>query len=99
MNAFMYACMHMYYVCMRVNNLDLVQKTLPLVYNRYRWYVTIFSSGVAWDSKRLVIFSLRLIYVVTFFYGVSDCGSDHNLLIADVNIKLKRIKRTKLPPK
>ena len=25
----------------------------------------------------------------------ADCGTDHNLLIADVKIKLKRIKRTK----
>ena len=28
-----------------------------------------------------------------------DCGTDHNLLIADVNIKLKRIKRAKQTPK
>ena len=29
----------------------------------------------------------------------ADCGTDHNLLIADVKIKLKRIKRTKQPTK
>ena len=29
----------------------------------------------------------------------ADCGTYHNLLIADVKIKLKRIKRTKLLPK
>ena len=31
--------------------------------------------------------------------GNNDCGTDHDVLIADVKIKLKRIKRTKLPPK
>ena len=35
---------------------------------------------------------------VTTLHG-ADCGTDHNVLIADVQIKLKRIKRTKLPPK
>ena len=29
----------------------------------------------------------------------ADCGTDHNLLIADVKIKLKRIKRAKHTPK
>ena len=29
----------------------------------------------------------------------ADCGTDHNLLIADVNIKVKRIKRAKRTPK
>ena len=29
----------------------------------------------------------------------ADCGTDHNLLIADVKIKLKRIKRGKQTPK
>ena len=29
----------------------------------------------------------------------ADCGADHNLLIADVKIKLKRIKRVKQTPK
>ena len=29
----------------------------------------------------------------------ADCGTDRNLLITDVKIKLKRIKTTKLPPK
>ena len=29
----------------------------------------------------------------------ADCGTDHNLLIADVKIKLKRIKRAKQTPK
>ncbi len=35
---------------------------------------------------------------VTTLHG-ADCGTDHNVLIADVQIKLKRIKRTKIPPK
>ena len=29
----------------------------------------------------------------------ADCGTDHNLLIADIKIKLKRIKRVKHSPK
>ena len=29
----------------------------------------------------------------------ADCGTDHNLLIADVKIKFKRIKRSKPTPK
>ena len=29
----------------------------------------------------------------------ADCGTDHNLLIADIKIKLKRIKRAKQTPK
>ena len=29
----------------------------------------------------------------------ADCGTDHNLLIADINIKLERIQRSKQTPK
>ena len=28
----------------------------------------------------------------------ADCGTDHNLLIADIKIKLKRIQRSKQTP-